>query len=129
MIHTFVGNDLGAVKERVREPFCGYLRSHTQLLTSLAKSLHQGFDPGSFAAADLEELLAMEFERYFTSGSLLGTPESCLPMVRTLRDIGVDELGCLLDFGVEVPAVLASLEHLDQLRRLAAQDVLSEVRR
>jgi len=31
----------------------------------------------------------MEFERYFASGSLLGTPESCRTMVQRLREIGV----------------------------------------
>jgi natural product biosynthesis luciferase-like monooxygenase protein len=124
MIHTYVGPDLKTVKEKVRGPFCDYLRSHTALLTSLAKSLHKGFAADAIAPADLEELLEMEFERYFQHGSLLGTPESCLAMVRRLREIGVDEVGCLLDFGVDVPAVLASLQHLDELRRLSAREAV-----
>jgi natural product biosynthesis luciferase-like monooxygenase protein len=124
MLHTFVGTDLSAVKEKVRGPFCDYLRSHTELLTSLARSLHPSFDPGSFAKEDLEELLSMEFERYFASGSLLGTPESCRAMVHRLREIGVDEVGCLLDFGVDVPSVMASLEHLDELKRRTSREVL-----
>jgi phthiocerol/phenolphthiocerol synthesis type-I polyketide synthase D len=124
MLHTFVGDDLARVKAKVRRPFCDYLRSHTELLTSLAKSLHQSFDEASFSKDDLEELLEMEFERYFASGSLLGTPESCLAMVRRLAEIGVDEAGCLLDFGVDVPSVMDSLSHLDDLRRRAAQEAL-----
>ncbi|HZF09074.1 MAG TPA: MupA/Atu3671 family FMN-dependent luciferase-like monooxygenase [Thermoanaerobaculia bacterium] len=124
MLHTFVGTDLEIVKEKVRGPFCNYLRSHTELLTSLARSLHQSFDDQSFAKEDLEELLQMEFERYFASGSLLGTPESCRAMVQRLREIGVDELGCLLDFGVDVPSIMASLEHLNELRRLSAREVV-----
>jgi phthiocerol/phenolphthiocerol synthesis type-I polyketide synthase E len=124
MLHTFVGDDLARVKETVRRPFCSYLRSHTELLTSLAKSLHQSFDEGSFSKDDLEDLLEMEFERYFASGSLLGTPESCLAMVRKLAEIGVDEAGCLLDFGVDVPSVMDSLTHLDELRRRAGQEAL-----
>jgi phthiocerol/phenolphthiocerol synthesis type-I polyketide synthase E len=124
MLHTFVGTDLAAVKEKVRGPFCDYLRSHTELLTSLAKSLHQSFDDQSFAKEDLEELLQMEFERYFASGSLLGTPESCRAMVHRLREIGVDELGCLLDFGVDVPSIMESLQHLNELRRRSAREAL-----
>jgi natural product biosynthesis luciferase-like monooxygenase protein len=124
MLHTFVGDDLGRVKDKVRRPFCSYLRSHTELLTSLAKSLHHSFDEGSFAREDLEDLLEMEFERYFATGSLLGTPESCLAMVRRLADIGVDEACCLLDFGVDVPAVMDSLTHLDELRRRAGREAL-----
>ncbi|HEY0510563.1 MAG TPA: MupA/Atu3671 family FMN-dependent luciferase-like monooxygenase [Thermoanaerobaculia bacterium] len=125
MLHTFVGDDLARVKETVRAPFCDYLRSHTELLTSLARSLHQSFDEESFSKEDLEELLMMEFERYFQSGSLLGTPESCLAMVHRLREIGVDEVGCLLDFGVDVPSVMDSLQHLAELRRLAAREAVT----
>jgi natural product biosynthesis luciferase-like monooxygenase protein len=125
MIHTFVGKDLGAVKEKVRGPFCDYLRSHTELLTSMARSLYDTFDENSFSAEDLEELLMMEFERYFATGSLLGTPESCLGMVQKLRDIGVDEACCLLDFGVDVPSVMDSLEHLAELQRLSGQMALT----
>jgi natural product biosynthesis luciferase-like monooxygenase protein len=121
MLHTFVGTDPAAVKEKVRGPFCDYLRSHTELLTSMARSLHQNFEEESFSPEDLEELLQMEFERYFATGSLLGTPESCLGMVQKLRAIGVDEACCLLDFGVDVPSVMDSLQHLAELRRLANQ--------
>ncbi|HKH43442.1 MAG TPA: MupA/Atu3671 family FMN-dependent luciferase-like monooxygenase [Thermoanaerobaculia bacterium] len=121
MIHTFVGKDVATVKEKVRGPFCDYLRSHTELLTSMARSLYDTFDENSFSSEDLEELLQMEFERYFATGSLLGTPESCLGMVQKLRSIGVDEACCLLDFGVDVPSVMDSLEHLAELRRLASQ--------
>lgn len=124
MIHTYVGPDLKTVKEKVRGPFVGYLRSHTSLLTSLAKSLHQGFEAEAIAPGDLDELLEMEFERYFQHGSLLGTPESCLATIRRLRETGVDEVGCLLDFGVDVPSVLASLQHLDELRRLSAREAV-----
>ncbi len=124
MIHTFVGDDLEAVKEKVRDPFCGYLRSHTELLTSLAKSLHKGFDQESIADADLSELLLMEFERYFHSGSLMGTPETCMAMIHRLKEVGVDEVGCLLDFGVDVGSVMSSLRHLDELRQLANRDAL-----
>jgi phthiocerol/phenolphthiocerol synthesis type-I polyketide synthase E len=127
MLHTFVGDDLARVKEKVRAPFCDYLRSHTELLTSLARSLHHSFDEESFSKEDLEELLMMEFERYFQSGSLLGTPDSCLAMVHRLRAIGVDELGCLLDFGVDVPSVMDSLQHLAELRRLAARETVTAV--
>jgi natural product biosynthesis luciferase-like monooxygenase protein len=125
MLHTFVGTDLDEVKEKVRAPFCDYLRSHTELLTSLTKSLNpQGFDETSFSKDDLEELLMMEFERYFHTGSLLGTPESCMTMVRQLKEIGTDEICCLLDFGVDVPSVMDSLKHLAELKRLAGQEVL-----
>ena len=55
----------------------------------------------------------------FKSAGLFGTPQSCLETVDKLKAQGVDEIACLVDFGVEESAVLESLEYLDQLRRLA----------
>ena len=40
----------------------------------------------------------------------MGTIESCEPMVWSLRDVGVDEVACLIDFGIgDVDEVLESL--------------------
>ena len=60
-------------------------------------------------------LIAFAFERYFTSASLMGTLEKCMAMVDRLQAIGVDEIACLIDFGVDVDSVLASLRHLHAL--------------
>ena len=59
------------------------------------------------------------FERYVGSAGLFGTPESCLAQVDHLRSLGVDEIACLIDFGVDQDTVLAALEDLDELRRAA----------
>src|SRR5690606_25934500 len=40
--------------------------------------------------------------------------------VERLRAIGVDEIGCLIDFGAQTQAVLDQLPHLDRLRQLCA---------
>jgi SAM-dependent methyltransferase/acyl carrier protein len=40
--------------------------------------------------------------------------------VRELAALGVDEIACLVDFGVPADVVLESLAHLDELRALAA---------
>ena len=58
-------------------------------------------------------------ERYYKIASLIGTPEKCLPLVQRLSDIGVDELACFIDFGVEVNAVLEGLRHLHNLKQLS----------
>src|SRR5258708_20137273 len=39
--------------------------------------------------------------------------EECLEMVERLEGIGVDEIACLIDFGVEFDSTLQSLEYLD----------------
>jgi hypothetical protein len=48
----------------------------------------------------------------------MGTPESCVRLVEQIAEAGVDELACLIDFGLPTNEVLAGLESLDALRRL-----------
>ncbi len=116
MLHTFVGRDQQEVRARVRGPLTEYLRSSVGLVDNLARSLGLGADAGSLSPADLEALLDHAFERYFATSSLLGTREECRGRVARFQSLGVDEIGCLIDFGVEVDAVLASLADLAALR-------------
>ena len=54
--------------------------------------------------------------------ALLGTPDSCRDLTERLEAIGVDEVACLVDFGVDTVRILASLPQavgLDlQIRKL-----------
>ncbi len=121
MIHTFVGTSLDEVRARVREPFIAYLRSSADLM-QLARSVGKESGGPALNAADVEMVLEAAFERYVDGNGLFGTPESCLPFIERLKAIHVDEVACLIDFGVAEDAVLGALEHLDTLRRLANPD-------
>ena len=117
MLHTFVGEDVETVRELVREPFCDYIRSLSGLLRVFAKSRGQAVDAGELSAAERDELVGFIFERYFVKRALFGTPESCGELVSRLAAAGVDEIACLLDYGVDEARMLASLPALDELRR------------
>ncbi|HSG40516.1 MAG TPA: FkbM family methyltransferase, partial [Thermoanaerobaculia bacterium] len=65
---------------------------------------------------DMELLLDRAFERYFETAGLFGSSADCLRIVGRLRGIGVDEIGCLLDFGVDCATALAGLENLREVR-------------
>jgi natural product biosynthesis luciferase-like monooxygenase protein len=101
MLHTFVGADDAEVRERVREPMKDYLRASLKLT-------------GLEGAA--ESRLDQAFERYFESSGLFGTPATCARMAQRCMRAGVDEIACLLDFGVPTDEVLASLPYLNQVR-------------
>jgi len=118
MIHTFVGQDIDTVKQQVKEPFINYLRSSLGLIRSFGKSVGQDIDSQQFSQQDMEHLLEHAFNRYFNTAALLGTPESCLPLVQTLEAAGVNEIGCLIDFGVEINATINGFEHLNALKDL-----------
>ncbi len=110
MLHTFVSSELKFVRNKVREPFRKYLQSSIHLWRNNSQSLER------LTESEREKLLAYAFERYFQTTALFGTPSSCLKMVNQLKEIGVDEIACLIDFGVDTDSVISNLEHLNQLR-------------
>lgn len=125
MLHTFVSEDLDSVRETVRQPLIEYLRTSADLIKnySWAFSAFKGqAKPGAnlnFAElpkAELDAILAHAFERYFETSGLFGTPASCLQRIDSLAAMGVDEVACLIDFGVSSDLVLKSLSHLNSLR-------------
>jgi acyl-CoA synthetase (AMP-forming)/AMP-acid ligase II len=132
MLHTFVGRDLDEVKRKVRGPFLEYLRSSTDLISKARweqsmfarpdKQRPAAPGPPQTALDDLtpeemDAMMAHAFERYFKTTGLFGTPESCMEMAEKLRGAGVDEIACLIDFGVDAASVLESLEPLNELRK------------
>ena len=40
-------------------------------------------------------------------------------MIDRLKAIGVDEVACLIDFGIDFDSVISSLHHLETLRELS----------
>jgi natural product biosynthesis luciferase-like monooxygenase protein len=119
MLHTFIGEDRDAVREQVREPFTRYLRSSVGLIENLVNSLQLPLDLQKMSPADMDALLAFAFDRYFETSALFGTPETCLAMIEDLKAIGVDEVACLIDFGIDVETTLRALNDLNRLRELS----------
>jgi len=120
MAHTFIGDDDAAVKEKVRRPFSNYLRTYFKQF----ESTHA--DPSSLSEADKDALMAAAFEAYFHDRTLMGTPAKCARLVERLAAAGVDELACLIDFGVDTDSVLESLSHLNELKEHFAQAASEE---
>jgi natural product biosynthesis luciferase-like monooxygenase protein len=120
MVHTFVATDDEAVERLAKKPFCDYLKTSKPLLQGLAQSRGRNVDINQMSDADMDELVEFLYERFATTRALLGTPERCLELVRTLEAAGVNEIACLLDFGPQTDEVLANLAQLDRLRALHA---------
>ncbi|MEV4603173.1 MupA/Atu3671 family FMN-dependent luciferase-like monooxygenase [Amycolatopsis sp. NPDC049253] len=116
MLHAFVDPDREKVLRTVREPFKNYLRTSLGLAKILGQRMGMDFDPRTITKDDLDALLDHAFDRYVGSSGLFGTPEECLALVDELGAIGVDEVACLVDFGVGTDDVLASLAHLNTVR-------------
>ncbi|WP_186032874.1 non-ribosomal peptide synthetase/type I polyketide synthase [Burkholderia gladioli] len=120
LLHTFVGPDREAARREAREPFLAYLKSSVGLFRNMARALGMQID-GELKPEDEAYLLSAAYERYVTSSALIGDPESCARIVAGLVAIGVDEIGCFIDFGVDAHRVEAQLPYLQQLRECVAQ--------
>jgi natural product biosynthesis luciferase-like monooxygenase protein len=113
MVHTYLGDNEQLVKEKVKQPFCNYLKTHFGLVENLAKRINFQFDPQKITEQDRQQLLEFAFERYFQQGRvLIGTPENCRQTIARLQEIGVDEVACLVDFGLQFNQVIVSLNKL-----------------
>ena len=67
---------------------------------------------------DIEGLLDLSFDRYFSTSGLFGTPESCIPIIDELQKFGIYEVACLIDFGIDTTTILNNLPHLGKLLQL-----------
>jgi natural product biosynthesis luciferase-like monooxygenase protein len=126
MLHTFVGESDTAVKEIVRQPMRQYLSSSLDLIQKAAWSFptfkqqtttaEGKFSISHLSSEAMNEVLDFSFERYFATSGLFGTVDTCLSMVDRVKGIDVDEIACLIDYGVDTEAVLAQLPLLHQVK-------------
>ncbi len=128
MLHTFVGPDPDEVERIVRGPMKEYLRSAANLVKAAAwqfptfkrlsdeqgKTLDDFFN--TIAEDDMDALLEFAFQRYFRTSGLFGTVEECQAMVGRVDGADIDEIACLIDYGIDTDVVLEHLPYLNALR-------------
>ena len=128
MLHTLVGNDREAMRDLARKPMKDYLRSATALIKQYAWSFPafkkpagvdkpMDIDLQSLPAEDMDAILEFAFLRYFEDSGLFGTVEDAVARVEQLKAIGVDEIACLIDFGIDNDVALSGLEPLAEVVR------------
>lgn len=129
LVHTFIAEDEQTIFDKVREPFKQYLIDSVGTPQTIAKNLGLG-DIGATVGegGDIDAVTEFAFRRYYQTSALFGTAERCLPLVRTIREAGVNEVACLIDFGVEPELVLESLPRLGRLRDLAIPGAAAKIR-
>lgn len=116
MVHTFLGPDEEEVRAAVRAPLCDYIRSSLGLLLNSQANGTRPVDIEKLRSEDIEFLVSRSFDRYFDDGGLLGTPAKARRIVERFADLGVDEVACLIDFGLPATTVLAGLGYLTSLQ-------------
>ncbi|MGR3761994.1 MupA/Atu3671 family FMN-dependent luciferase-like monooxygenase [Roseobacteraceae bacterium NS-SX3] len=130
MLHTYLAGTRDEARQVAREPMKDYLRSAAGLIKQYAwafpafkkpKGVSNPFemDLGILSAEELEAILDFAFERYFEESGLFGTIEDGVQRVEELKRIGVDEVACLIDYGIAPEVVLEGLKPLAEVLRLS----------
>ncbi|ONI91146.1 monooxygenase [Saccharothrix sp. ALI-22-I] len=123
MVHAFVGPDDDEVRETVRPPLSRYLRSSLGLLLGSQVDGARRIDPTKLDDDAIDAIVGHSFGRYYDDGGLLGTVDKLTGTVTSFAALGVDELACLVDFGLPTDTVLKGLSELDRLRELTRSAV------
>lgn len=121
MLHTFVAADFNSVHDEIQKNFCEYLKSASYLLNAIAFHRGQHIDLATLSPKDVDDYVGFVFERLLSEKRVLfGTPETCVETVAGLRAIGVSEIACQMDFGVDTDLVLRSLPDLVSLKEFSS---------
>jgi len=138
MLHTYVARTRELARDTAREPMKNYLLAAAGLVKQYAwafpafkkpkgVSNPMDIDLDSLSQDEVDGILDYAFNRYFEDSGMFGTVEDCLRRTEQLKAIGVDEIGCLIDYGVPVQQVLEGLFPLAEvLRRSNAPTELAE---
>jgi natural product biosynthesis luciferase-like monooxygenase protein len=115
MLHAYVDDTEEKVRSMALVPFKRYLESSAGLVATLVRSLNLDVNLEKMSDNDRNDLITFAAERYLNTSGLFGTERSCLDMVERLMEIGVDEIACLIDFGIPAEAALQSVQRIHDL--------------
>ena len=112
MIHTYIDASEQTALNISEKPFKSYLKSSIKLMEPLAKEM--GLDLNT----QTDEIIDLAYKKFSKNNTLIGSPESCQKMLFDIQNIGVTEVACLVDFGVENEKVVAGLEKITEAKAL-----------
>ncbi|WP_323032900.1 MupA/Atu3671 family FMN-dependent luciferase-like monooxygenase [Paracoccus sp. (in: a-proteobacteria)] len=127
MLHTYLAEDRETAREIARQPMKNYLASATALVKQCAwdfpafrrpagMTSPMAIDLDSLSAEEVDGILEFAFLRYFDDSGLFGSLEDGIARIEQLKKIGVNEVACLIDYGIAPEQVVAGFPLLAQLR-------------
>lgn len=111
--HVYLDDSRARAQEVARDPLLSYLRSSLDLN---ARSTRRGAG-GAVREDDVRALLRRSLAEYFDHTAIIGTVAQAAYRADALAAVGVDEIACLIDFGVPGDAVLESVRRIGELNR------------
>lgn len=130
MLHSYLADSREKAEEVARGPMKDYLNAAAALIKQYAWAFPAFKRPEGTTNAfeldleglsqdELDAILEFAFQRYFNDSGLFGTVADGVARVEQLKRIGVDEVACLIDYGIEPAVVLEGLKPLAEVLRLS----------
>ncbi|WP_136649280.1 MupA/Atu3671 family FMN-dependent luciferase-like monooxygenase [Paracoccus aeridis] len=126
MLHTYLAASRDEAEETARGPMKDYLRAAAGLVKQYAWAFPafkkpagvtdaNAIDLSALSDDEMEGILDFAFLRYFNDSGLFGTVDDALARVAQIREIGVTEIACLIDYGIPTTTVLDGLRPLAEV--------------
>lgn len=102
MLHTYAASNEESCIEVIRKPLKQYLMHSIDLWKD-------NFVDLAHFNGNKELLLELAFQRYYQMSGLFGTAEDIQKRAQSIQQVGVTEIACLVDFGVNEAQLQSSL--------------------
>lgn len=126
MLHTYVHDDPAKVERCVNEHYFDYIKSG---LKGHIQSL-----PKAPSEAEINRIVEHSFHYQRKNSALFGDVSHCQAVVSKLQKVGVNEIACLVDFGISEAEMYETLPFIKELknrvnnrRTLASSSIASPV--
>lgn len=118
MLHTYLGKDRELTKAQAKPFYLEYIRMSIEQQAIHARGLGMEIDPQKKREDAIDYLASQKFELLCGQRGLIGTIDTCVPLLDHLRKIGVSEVACLIDFIDNFEVAINSLSLLNELKMI-----------
>lgn len=116
MAHTFAGDSAEEIETIAKPAMTEYIRVNIGMQKDNSVGSKQSTGFSTLSERESEVLVRTQVRNDLRSPlSFIGTLEHCRNQAETLNESGVDEIACLIDFGIDFDNLMASLRRLSTL--------------
>jgi len=116
MAHTFVGETSDSIKAVARPALAEYLKVNIRMQQDHSVGIGENRGFSGLSERESDKMINLQVNNDLHSPlSFIGTLEECARQAKSLSENGVDEIACLIDFGIGADDVTASLRRLSGL--------------
>jgi natural product biosynthesis luciferase-like monooxygenase protein len=116
MAHTYVAADREAIRNIAKPALTSYLRVNLEMQKDNSAGMKDEKGFTQLNERESEIMIRTQVNNDLLSPlSFVGTLEHCAEQASQLKESGVDEIACLIDFGIGRKEVMASLARLSTL--------------